>query len=184
MVRTSPYDRALELCPDAETKAALSRIAAELNLGASSPEWIVVVLHAEARRLFPPAPTNTEPQVTQVESPKLDEARKAMSQAAEQIEASAKKIDGTVIDVGKIDGAMMRAARTTGREIAAQFVPTRDLVAFLLGAFAAIALAYAVPAFAGATHFFSGWLYVLAVALGVSGTLAYLWIGELLRKRR
>lgn len=48
----SPYDRALGLCPDDKARLELGRISAELGLGTSSQEWIVLVLYAEARRLF------------------------------------------------------------------------------------------------------------------------------------
>jgi len=37
----------------------LSRLGAELNIGVSSPEWIMVVLYAEARGIFG-TPTDTD----------------------------------------------------------------------------------------------------------------------------
>ncbi len=48
----SPLDRALALCPSDSARLELTRLGAELNLGTSSPEWIIVVLYAEARGLF------------------------------------------------------------------------------------------------------------------------------------
>jgi RsiW-degrading membrane proteinase PrsW (M82 family) len=51
-VKMSPYDRAMALCPSNSARLELARLGAELSLGASSPEWVVVVLHAQARGLF------------------------------------------------------------------------------------------------------------------------------------
>lgn len=48
----SPLDRALSLCPSDAARLELTRLGAELNLGASSPEWIIIVLYAEARGIF------------------------------------------------------------------------------------------------------------------------------------
>ena len=50
--RRSPYDRAMALCPSDSARLELSRLGADLNLGASSPEWIIIVLYAEARGIF------------------------------------------------------------------------------------------------------------------------------------
>src|SRR2546421_9070150 len=51
-VKRSAYDHAMALCPSDSARLELSRLGAELGLGASSPEWIVVVLYAQARSLF------------------------------------------------------------------------------------------------------------------------------------
>jgi hypothetical protein len=58
-VRKSVYDRALALCPTDAARVELSRLGAELNLGASSSEWIMVVLYAESRGLFGKDPEKT-----------------------------------------------------------------------------------------------------------------------------
>jgi hypothetical protein len=42
----------MALCPNDSARLELSRLGADLNLGASSPEWIMVVLYAEARGIF------------------------------------------------------------------------------------------------------------------------------------
>jgi hypothetical protein len=42
----------MALCPSDAARLELSRLGAELNLGASSPEWIMVVLYGEARGIF------------------------------------------------------------------------------------------------------------------------------------
>lgn len=48
----TPYARALALCPTDAARSELDRVAAAINLGASSPEWDIVTLVAESMRIF------------------------------------------------------------------------------------------------------------------------------------
>ncbi len=48
LLMRSPYDRALALRPTDAAKLELARIGTELQLGADSQEWVVMVLYAEA----------------------------------------------------------------------------------------------------------------------------------------
>jgi len=88
----SPYDRAIALCPNDAAKLELARLGAELGLGASSEEWVVVVLYAEARRLFGAG---------DVVAP-LDDSRLGRVEAATaRIEAALAKFDGRTINATK-----------------------------------------------------------------------------------
>lgn len=48
----TPYARALARCPSDSARLELSRVGADLNLGATSPEWEMVELVAESMRIF------------------------------------------------------------------------------------------------------------------------------------
>ena len=48
----TPYARALALCPTDSARLELQRVAAAINLGATSPEWDMVSLVAESMRIF------------------------------------------------------------------------------------------------------------------------------------
>lgn len=48
----TPRDRALARCPSDSARLELSRVGADLNLGATSPEWEMVELVAESMRIF------------------------------------------------------------------------------------------------------------------------------------
>jgi hypothetical protein len=48
----TPYARALALCPTDAARSELDRVAAAINLGATSPEWDIVTLVAESMRIF------------------------------------------------------------------------------------------------------------------------------------
>jgi hypothetical protein len=75
--RQSPYDRAMALCPNDSARLELSRLGADLNLGASSPEWIMVVLYAEARGIFG-ATTETERTGVLAQLERIERAQKMM----------------------------------------------------------------------------------------------------------
>jgi hypothetical protein len=66
----------MALCPNDSARLELSRLGADLNLGASSPEWIMVVLYAEARGIFG-ATTDTERTDVLAQLDRIERAQKA-----------------------------------------------------------------------------------------------------------
>jgi len=82
----SPYDRALALCPSDAARVELARLGAELGLGPTSQEWIVVVLYAESRRLFPGN------RADHTREDDVDNAGARLSATAASLESSAKAL--------------------------------------------------------------------------------------------
>jgi hypothetical protein len=68
----------MALCPNDAARLELSRLGAELNLGAASPEWIMVVLYAEARGIFGSS-TETERNEVLALLERIEHGQKAMS---------------------------------------------------------------------------------------------------------
>lgn len=88
---SSPYDRALALCPGDAAKLELARIGAELGLGADAQEWIVVVLYAEARRLFGSSDRAGE-----------DEGVRRLEAAAARVEAAIARASSRAVESAKL----------------------------------------------------------------------------------
>jgi hypothetical protein len=155
-VKMSPYDRAMELCPSNSARLELSRLGAELGLGASSPEWVVVVLHAQARGLF-----------GEVES-----ERTALLAQLNRIEA---RLEQTVT-LAALQPALRRSAKppfqieVRRRDLC---VFTAALLVFVLAAISATGLP--PPPFV---------VLIAVFVLGLCGALMYLWISPILRRRK
>lgn len=155
-VKMSPYDRAMELCPSNSARLELSRLGAELGLGASSPEWVVVVLHAQARGLFG----------------EIESERAALLAQLNRIET---RLEQTVT-LAALQPALRRSTKppfqieVRRRDLC---VFTAALLVFVLAAISATGLPS--PPF----------LVLIAVfVLGLCGALMYLWISPILRHRK
>jgi hypothetical protein len=74
----------MALCPNDSARLELSRLGADLNLGAASPEWIMVVLYAEARGIFG-ATTETQRTDVLAQLERIERAQKMAAKRAEPI---------------------------------------------------------------------------------------------------
>ena len=60
----TPLDRVLALAPSNRERLEISRLGAELGLAPRAEEWTVMLLYAEARRIFGPVPSNDDTERT------------------------------------------------------------------------------------------------------------------------
>jgi hypothetical protein len=129
----------------------LSRLGAELNLGAASSEWTVVVLYAEAHGMFGPASEKVDSERLGVISERLD----SMSKQVVALDATMR---GLVPDAG-------------ARSEAGLF---RDLCAF------GLALLVCVAGVVTTSSAGSPLALIAAMALGVCLALAYVWLAPII----
>ncbi len=144
--RASAYDRAMALCPNDTARLELSRLGAELNIGVSSPEWIMVVLYAEARGIFG-TPTDTDradlfAQLARIES----RMPKSAATQAEPI------VTGRMRDLIVFTIALLTCVAIAAIVGVAQATPIGFIAAFALGLGAALFYVWVAPIVTRARH--------------------------------
>jgi hypothetical protein len=164
--RPSAYDRAMALCPSDAARLELSRLGSDLNLGASSPEWIVVVLYAESRGIFG---TATETDRTDIRA----QLERIETQMAESL---AKTLSLTDIraQLERIETRMAAPPAKVPSPIMIISPRMRDLMLFT----STILLCVAVEvAFGAAAAPFV--VVIAAFAVGLCTTIAYCWLAPM-----
>jgi hypothetical protein len=180
----SAYDRALGLCPDDPARARLSRLGAELGLGAHSSEWVVVTLFAETRKLFGGEATEPEraalfAQLDRIES-RVDDLDARVFKATSPLAGNARPLEAHVrhpqLDTiqGRIDGVDSRL-RALDTHIRAGSTPGIQPIAVHLIAIAVLLATLAIGYFASRLTMPGSILL-----LGACTALAYLYVAPLI----
>jgi hypothetical protein len=156
----------MALCPSDAARLELSRLGADLNLGASSPEWIVVVLYAESRGIFG---TATETDRTDILA-RLDRIET-------QIGASLAKMP-SLTDIhahfDRLEAKMAVPPAKMSSPIMIVSPRMRDLLLFTSTVLLCVAFAAAFGAAA------APFVVVLAAfAMGLCTTIAYCWLAPM-----
>jgi hypothetical protein len=155
-VTMSPYDRAMALCPSNSARLELARLGAELSLGASSPEWVVVVLHAQARGLF-----------GEVES-----ERAALLAQLKRIEA---RLEQTVTLA-----ALQPALRRSAKPPSPIGVTRRDLCVFTVALLVFVLAAISATGLPPPPYF----VLIAVFVLGLCAALMYVWLPPIFTRRK
>jgi hypothetical protein len=154
--KMSPYDHVMALCPSDSARLELSRLGAELGLGASSPEWIVVVLHAHARGLFGEAESERAALLAQMNRIEARLEQTATLAALERVLRRSPKQPSTI--------------EVRRRDI---YVFTASLLVFVLAAISATGLP--PPPFV---------VLSAMVIFGLCSALLYLWLSPIVTRRK
>lgn len=161
----------MALCPSDAARLELSRLGADLNLGASSPEWIVVVLYAESRGIFGTATetdrTEFRAQLDRIETQMA--ASLANMPSLTDIRAQLERIETRMVvpPVKMPSPGMIVSPRM------------RDLMLFTSAVLLCVAVA---AAFGAAAAPFV--VVIAAFAVGLCTAIAYCWLAPMLSSRK
>jgi hypothetical protein len=161
----------MALCPSDAARLELSRLGADLNLGASSPEWIVVVLYAESRGIFG---TATETDRTDILA-KLDRIET-------QVEASLAKMPSLTDIDARFDRLETKMAVPPAERPSPIMIVSprmRDLLLFTSAILFCVTVAAAFGAGSAPVV-----VVLAAFALGFCMTIAYCWLAPMFSSER
>jgi hypothetical protein len=161
----------MALCPSDAARLELSRLGADLNLGASSPEWIVVVLYAESRGIFG---TATETDRTDI--------RAQLDRIESQMGASLAKMSSLTdirAQLDRIESQMAVPQAKVSSPIMIVSPRMRDLLLFTSTILFCVAFA---AAFGGAAAPFV--VVLAAFAVGLCTTIAYCWLAPMFSSKK
>jgi anti-sigma-K factor RskA len=156
----------MALCPSDAARLELSRLGADLNLGASSPEWIVVVLYAESRGIFG---TATETDRTDFRA-QLDRIEMQMTEFL----AKTPFLTDIRAQLERIETRMAAPPTKTSSPIMIVSPRMRDLLLFTSTILLCVAFA---AAFGAAAAPFV--VVIAAFAVGLCTTIAYCWLAPM-----
>ena len=129
----------MALCPNDTARLELSRLGAELNIGVSSPEWIMVVLYAEARGIF-----GTTPDADRAELfAQLARIESRMQKTGAT--RAAPTITGRVRDLVVFTIALLTCVAVAAIVGVSQATPIGFIAAFALGLCAALLYVWVAP---------------------------------------
>jgi hypothetical protein len=157
----------MALCPSDAARLELSRLGADLNLGASSPEWIVVVLYAESRGIFGAA---TEADRMEIFA-KLDRIETQMTATL----ANMPSLTDICAQLEHIETRMAAPPAKVPSPIMIVSPRMRDLMLFTSTVLLCVAAAAAFGAASAPVV-----VVIAAFALGLCVAIAYCWLAPML----